>query len=137
MGKREKMGKSRKNWVKLRILVDKDIFLKGKNKFSNDIYIISDKTGYKTTVLNDNNNKLHTKFKPSELLKINKIDKPILKSYIEEEKSDNKKGKIINSLVKNAKMTPIQAQQAVVAVNEPKARRAATFKNYAALAGIN
>ena len=96
-----------------------------------------DKTGYKISVVNDDNNKLHRKFKPSELLKINKVDKPISKAYIEEEKEDNKKGKIINSLVKNAKMTPTQAQQAVAAVNEPKVRRAATIQNYAALAGIN
>ena len=59
------------------------------------------------------------------------------KSLIDEVKEDNKKGKIINSLVKNAKMTPIQAQQAVAAVNEPKARRSAVVQNYAALAGIN
>ena len=77
----------------VKILEDKDIFSKGKNKFSNDIYIISDKTGYKITVLNDNDNKLHRKFKPSELLKINKIDKPILKSYIEEEKDTKRKEK--------------------------------------------
>ena len=34
-------------------------------------------------------------------------------------------------------MTPIQAQQAVATVNEPKARRTAVVQNYAALAGIN
>ena len=51
----------------VRILVDKDIFSKGKNKFSNDIYIIADKTDYKITVLNDNNNKLHRKFKQSDI----------------------------------------------------------------------
>ena len=35
------------------------------------------------------------------------------------------------------KRTPIQAQQAVATVNEPKARRTAVVQNYAALAGIN
>ena len=121
----------------VRILEDKDMFSKGKNKFSTDTYKISDKIGYKISVVNDDENKLHCKFKPSEFLKINKIDKPISKSYIEEEKEDKKKGKIINSLIKNAKMTPIQAQQAVSEVNEPKARRSAVVQNYAALAGIN
>ena len=126
-----------KSGENVRILEDKDMFSKGKNKFSTDTYKITAKTGYKISEVNDDNNKLHRKFKPSELLKINKVDKPMPKSYIEEEKEDKKKGKIINSLVKNAKMTPIQAQQAVAAVNEPKARRAATIQNYAALAGIN
>ncbi len=76
----------------VRILEEKDNkFSKGKNEFSTDTYKISDKTGYKIAVTNDDNNKLHRKFKPAELLKINKVDKPIGKSYIEEVKSDNKK----------------------------------------------
>ena len=86
-----------------RILEDQDMFLKGKNKFSTDTYKISDKIGYKISVINDDDNKLHRKFNPSELLKIDKIDKPISKSYIEGEKEDKKKGKITNSFVKNAK----------------------------------
>ena len=83
----------------MRILEEKDNkFSKGKNKFSNDIYKISDKIGYKISVTNDDDNKLHRKFKPAELLKVNKVDKTISKEYSEEVKSDNKKGKIINKL---------------------------------------
>ena len=55
------------------------MFSKGKNNFSNDTYKIADKTGYKISVVNDDNNKLYRKFKPSELLKINKVDKPMPK----------------------------------------------------------
>ena len=90
-----------KSGENVRILEEKDTFSKGKNKFSNDTYKVSDKIGYKIAVKNDDDNKLIRKFKPSELLKINKVDKPISKSYIEEEKEDKKKGKIINSLVRN------------------------------------
>ena len=81
---------------------------------------------------------MHRKFKPSELLKVNKVDNPISKSYIEEEKEDKKKGKIINSLVRNAKLKPDEAKQAVVAVNEPKQRRGTSAPiDYSKLAGIS
>ncbi len=79
--------------------------------------------GYKIFVKNDDNNKLQQKFKPAELLKINKVDKPISKEYIEAVKADKKKGKIINSLVRNSKMTPAEAKQAVLTMNEPKQKR--------------
>ena len=66
------------------------------------------------------------------------VDNPISKSYIQEEKEDKKKGKIINSLVRNAKLKPDEAKQAVAAVNEPKQRRVASGpSDYAAFAGIN
>jgi hypothetical protein len=113
-----------KSGENVRILEEKDNkFSKGKNKFSNEIYKISDNIGYKIAVTNDDNNKLHRKFKPAELLKINKIDKPISKSYIEEVKADNKKGKIINSLIRNNNMTPAEAKQAVLTMNDPKQKR--------------
>ena len=124
----------------VRILEDKDnSFSKGKNKFSTDTYKVADKVGYKIAVTNDDNNKLHRKFKPSELLKVNKVDKPISKSYIEEEKEDKKKGKIINSLVRNAKSTPDEAKQAVATVNNTtdKSRVKKVTKDYSSLAGIN
>jgi len=123
----------------VRILESKDNqFSKGHAKFSNETYKIADKIGYKISVVNDDDNKLHRKFKPSELLKVNKVDNPISKSYIEEEKEDKKKGKIINSLVRNAKLKPDEAKQAVVAVNEPKQRRGTSAPiDYSALAGIN
>ena len=113
-----------KSGENVRILEEKDNkFSKGKNKFSNEIYKISDNIGYKIAVTNDDNNKLHRKFKPAELLKINKVDKPISKSYIEEVKADNKKGKIINSLIRNNNMTPAEAKQAVLTMNDPKQKR--------------
>ena len=113
-----------KSGENVRILEEKDNkFSKGKNKFSNETYKISDKIGYKISVKNDDNNKLQQKFKPAELLKINKVDNPISKSYIEEVKSDNKKGKIINSLIRNNNMTPAEAKQAVLTMNDPKQKR--------------
>ena len=121
----------------VRILEEKETFGKGTNKFSNETYKISDKTGYKIAVTNDDNNKLHRKFKPAELLKVNKVDKPISKAYIEEVKAEKKAGKIINSLVKNAKMTPTEAKQAVAAVNESKKSRGKSAPtDYAAFGGI-
>ena len=113
-----------KSGENVRILEEKDNkFSKGKNKFSNETYKISDKTGYKISVKNDDDNKLHRKFKPAELLKVNKVDNPISKAYIEEVKSDNKKGKIINSLVRNNNMTPAEAKQAVLTMKDPKQKR--------------
>ena len=113
-----------KSGENVRILEEKENkFSKGKNKFSTDTYKISDKIGYKISVKNDEDNKLHRKFKPAELLKINKVDNPISKQYIEEVKADNKKGKIINSLVRNSNMTPAEAKQAVLTMNEPKQKR--------------
>ncbi len=77
------------------------------------------------------------KFKPAELLKINKVDNPISKAYIEEVKADKKAGKIINSLVKNAKMTPAEAKKAVAVVNEPKQKRGGGApSDYAAFGGV-
>ena len=85
-----------KSGENVRILEEKDNkFSKGKIKFSNETYKISDKTGYKISVKNDDDNKLHRKFKPAELLKINKVNKSISKEYIDEIKADKKKGKII------------------------------------------
>ena len=63
------------------------------------------------------------KFKPAELLKVNKVDKTISKEYIEEVKADKKKGKIINSLVRNNNMKPAEAKQAVLTMNDPKQKR--------------
>ena len=110
-----------KEGQQVRILENKDIqFSKGKNKILNDVYKIADKIGYKISVVDEDDNKLHCKLKPSELLKINKADNPISKAYIEGGKEDNKKGKITNSSVKNAKMTPAEAKQAVTTVNDKK-----------------
>jgi hypothetical protein len=95
------------------------------------------KQGIKISVTNDDDNKLYRKFKPAELLKVNKIDKPISKAYIAEEKADKKAGQVISSLVKNAKMTPAEAKQAVAAVNEPKKSRGGSApSDYASFGGI-
>jgi hypothetical protein len=55
---------------------------KGNSKFSTDTYKMSDNTGYKISVTNDYKSKLQRKFKPAELLKINKVDKPIRKEVL-------------------------------------------------------
>ena len=113
-----------KSGENVRILEEKENkFTKGNAKFSNDTYKISDKIGYKISVTNDDDNKLHRKFKPAELLKVNKVDKTISKEYIEEVKAEKKKGKIINSLVRNNNMTPAEAKQAVLTMNDPKQKR--------------
>ena len=126
-----------KSGENVRILEEKDTFGKGTNKFSNETYKISDKTGYKISVTNDDDNKLHRKFKPAELLKVNKVDKPISKAYIAEVKADKKAGQVISSLVKNAKMTPAEAKQAVAVVNDPKKSRGKSAPtDYAAFGGI-
>ncbi len=121
-----------KSGENVRILEEKDTFGKESKKFSNETYKISDKTGYKKSVTNDDS-KLHRKFKPVEWLKVNKVDKPISKTYIDEVKADKK----VSSLAKNAKMTPAEAKQAVAAVNEPKKSRGksapanyASFRRY-------
>jgi hypothetical protein len=48
------------------------------------------------------------KLKPAELLKasITANLNPISEKYIQDKKEENKAGKVINSLVRNAKMTP-------------------------------
>ena len=63
------------------------------------------------------------KLKPSELLKASTTANPISEKYIQEKKEEKKKGKVINSLVRNAKMTPAEAKAAVVQQDEPKQKR--------------
>jgi hypothetical protein len=102
----------------VRILEDKGQFDKGKNKFSKETYTVDKKDGYKIK-LNDTTRK----FKPSELLKVNSVSNPISQAYIEAKKEDKKAGKVVSSLVRNAKMTPTEAKQAVLKQDEPKQKR--------------
>ena len=102
---------------KVRILEEKGKFDKGKQKFSKEIYTIDKKEGYKIKV-----NGTSRKLKPSELLKTTTTANPISEKYIQEKKEEKKKGKVINSLVRNAKMTPEEAKAAVATVNEPGGR---------------
>ena len=102
---------------KVRILEEKGKFDKGKQKFSKEIYTIDKKEGYKIKV-----NGTSRKLKPAELLKTTTTANPIAEKYIQEKKEEKKKGKIINSLVRNAKMTPEEAKAAVATVNEPGGR---------------
>ena len=115
---------------KVRILEDKGKFDKGKNTFSKDVYTVNKKQGYK--ILVDGTSR---KLKPSELLKVNSVSNPISDKYIQEKKADKKAGQVVNSLVRNAQMTPTEARQAVATVNEPKLTRVRTQHNYKALAG--
>ena len=46
------------------------------------------------------------------------------KAYIEAKKEDKKAGKVVSSLVRNARMTPTEAKQAVLQQDEPKQKRA-------------
>ena len=48
---------------------------------------------------NDDGNKLHRKFKPAELLKANKVDKPLSKAYFAEVNAEQKAGQVISLLV--------------------------------------
>lgn len=54
----------------VRILNRKEAFGKEKPQFSKEIYTISEQTGYKYYVKDDQNNQLKRRFKPTELLKI-------------------------------------------------------------------
>ena len=102
---------------KVRILEKKEKFDKGKQKFSKEIYTINKKDGYKLLM-----NGTSRKLKPSELLKASTTANPISEKYVQEKKEEKKKGKVINSLVRNAKMTPAEAKAAVATVNEPGGR---------------
>ncbi len=64
------------------------------------------------------------KLKPSELLKTTTTANPISEKYIQDKKEEKKKGKVISSLVRNAKMTLEEAKAAVVKKDEPKQQRA-------------
>ena len=64
------------------------------------------------------------KLKPAELLKTSTIANPISDKYIEDKKADKKAGKIVSSLVRNAKMSPAEAKAAVIQQYEPKQPRA-------------
>ena len=103
----------------VRVLEDKGIFDKGKNKFSKETYTVDKKDGYKIKLEGTTR-----KFKPSELLKITgTVSNPVSKAYIEAKKEDKKAGKVVSSLVRNAKMTPTEAKQAVLQQDEPKQKR--------------
>ena len=69
-------------------------------------------------------NGTNRKLKPAELLKATTTANPIAEKYIQEKKEEKKKGKVINSLVRNAKMTPAEAKAAVLQQDEPKQKRA-------------
>ena len=61
--------------------------------------------------------------KPAELLKASTTANPIAEKYIQDKKEEKKAGTVINSLVRNAKMTPTEARAAVVQQDEPKQKR--------------
>ena len=66
------------------------------------------------------------KLKPAELLNTTTTANPISDKYIQDKKEEKKKGKVISSLVRNAKMTPEEAKAAVkvqVAPRQPRAVR--------------
>ncbi len=63
------------------------------------------------------------KLKPAELLKTTTTANPISEKYIQDKKEEKKKGKVISSLVRNAKMTLEEAKAAVVKKDEPKQQR--------------
>ena len=63
------------------------------------------------------------KLKPSELLKSSTTANPISDKYIQEKKEEKKAGKVVNSLVRNAKMTPAEAKAAVIQQHEPREKR--------------
>ena len=102
---------------KVRILEQKEKFDKGKQKFSKEIYTVDKKEGYKIIV-----NGTSRKLKPAELLKASTTANPITDKYIQGKKEEKKAGKVISSLVRNAKMTPAEAKAAVATVNEPGGR---------------
>ncbi len=60
------------------------------------------------------------KLKPAELLKASTTANPKAEKYIQDKKEEKK---VINSLVRNAKMSTAEAKAAVVQQNEPKQKR--------------
>ena len=70
----------------VRILQDKGKFDKGKNKFSNDVFKVEGRKGYKI-ITSDGI------YKPNELLKVNKVETPISKQFIERNEWQQKKQK--------------------------------------------
>ena len=64
------------------------------------------------------------KLKPAELLKASTTSNPISEKYIQDKKEEKKAGKVISSLVRNAKMTPAEAKAAVQVQDAPKQQRA-------------
>ena len=104
---------------KVRILEQKEKFDKGKQKFSKDVYTVDKKEGYKIIV-----NGTSRKLKPAELLKASTTANPISDKYIQDKKEEKKAGKVISSLVRNAKMTPAEAKAAVQVQDAPKQQRA-------------
>ncbi len=100
---------------KVRIIEQKEKFDKGKQKFGKEVYTIDKKERYKIIV-----NGISRKLKPAELLKTTLQANPISEKYIQDKKEEKKKGKVINILVRNSKMTPDEAKAAVVKKDEPK-----------------
>ena len=79
----------------VRVLEDKGILDKGKNKFSKDTYTVDKREGYKIKLEGTTR-----KSKPSELLKITgTVSNPVSKAYIEAKKEDKKAGKVVSSLL--------------------------------------
>ena len=60
------------------------------------------------------------KLKPAELLKASTTANPKAEKYIQDKKEEKK---VINSLVRNAKMSTAEAKAAVVQRDEPKQKR--------------
>jgi len=104
----------------VRILESKEKFDKGRKKFSQELHTINKMEGYKILV-----NGTSRKLKPSELLKTNSTANPISDKYIEDKKQEKKAGKVVSSLVRNARMTPTEAKAAVQALkqDEPRQKR--------------
>ncbi len=114
---------------KVRILEQKEKIDKGKQKFSKELYTIDKKEGNKIIV-----NGTGRKLKPAELLKTTTTSNPISEKYIQDKKEEKKAGKVISSLVRNAKMTPEEAKAAVKvqdAAKQPRAgRKVLKFDRY-------
>jgi hypothetical protein len=62
------------------------------------------------------------KLKPAELLKASTTANPISDKYIQDKMAEKNAGKVVNSLVRNAKKIPAEAKAAVATVNEPGGR---------------
>ena len=105
--------------------------IKETKKFSKELYTIDKNEGYKILV-----NGTSRKLKPAELLKTTTTANPISDKYIQDKKEEKKAGKVVSSLVRNAKMTPAEAKIAVIQKDEPKQPRSTRITHdYAAMSG--
>ncbi len=89
---------------KVRILEKKEKIDKGKQRFSKELYTIDKREGYKLIIKDEKR-----KWKPSELLKADKVSNPLSQAYIDRTIKSKENAKITNKLIRNEDMIKQEA----------------------------